>query len=74
MATTKQKPKPLPRNQAEQLTYQAERTLKDLGDKVPAEDRAAAGQPALDQSFADPSGIEARAFQAKKRQLIEGVY
>ena len=28
------------RNQAEQLTYQAERTLKDLGDKVPSEDRA----------------------------------
>ncbi len=28
------------RNQAEQLTYQAERTIKDLGDKVPAEDRA----------------------------------
>jgi molecular chaperone DnaK len=28
------------RNQAEQLTYQAERTLADLGDKVPAEDRA----------------------------------
>ncbi|MEO7663508.1 MAG: molecular chaperone DnaK [Candidatus Limnocylindrales bacterium] len=28
------------RNQAEQLTYQAEKTLKDLGDKVSAEDRA----------------------------------
>ena len=28
------------RNQAEQLTYQAERTLADLGDKVPAEARA----------------------------------
>jgi molecular chaperone DnaK len=28
------------RNQAEQLTYQAERVLKDLGDKVSAEDRA----------------------------------
>ena len=28
------------RNQAEALTFQAERTLKDLGDKVPAEDRA----------------------------------
>jgi molecular chaperone DnaK len=28
------------RNQAEQLTYQAERTLNDLGDKVPAEDRS----------------------------------
>jgi molecular chaperone DnaK len=28
------------RNQAEQLTYQAERTIGDLGDKVPPEDRA----------------------------------
>src|SRR3970282_2840476 len=28
------------RNQAEQLTYQAEKTLKDLGDQVSAEDRA----------------------------------
>jgi molecular chaperone DnaK len=28
------------RNQAEQLTYQAERTIADLGDKVSAEDRA----------------------------------
>src|SRR6476620_7967626 len=27
------------RNQAEQLTYQAERTIKDLGDKVPSEDK-----------------------------------
>src|SRR3989337_2465323 len=31
------------RNQAEQLTYQAEKTLKDRGDKVAAEDRAAVG-------------------------------
>ncbi|HET9680441.1 MAG TPA: Hsp70 family protein, partial [Candidatus Limnocylindrales bacterium] len=29
------------RNQAEQLTYQAERTISDLGDKVSAEDRSA---------------------------------
>ncbi len=28
------------RNQAEQLTYQAEKTLKDLGDKVSSEDKA----------------------------------
>jgi molecular chaperone DnaK len=28
------------RNQAEQLTYQADKTIKDLGDKVSAEDRA----------------------------------
>ena len=30
------------RNQAEQLTYQAEKTIRDLGDKVSAEDRAEA--------------------------------
>ncbi|MBE9566558.1 MAG: molecular chaperone DnaK, partial [Proteobacteria bacterium] len=30
------------RNQAEQLTYTAERSLKDLGDKVPANEREAA--------------------------------
>ena len=29
---------------------------------------------ALDQSFADPTGIEALAFQAQKRQLIERVH
>src|SRR4029078_13316307 len=28
------------RNQAEQLPYQAERTVKDLGDKVSSEDKA----------------------------------
>jgi molecular chaperone DnaK len=28
------------RNQAEQLTYQAERTISDLGDKVSSEDKA----------------------------------
>ncbi|HET7167743.1 MAG TPA: Hsp70 family protein, partial [Candidatus Limnocylindrales bacterium] len=27
------------RNQAEALTFQAERTIKDLGDKVPSEDK-----------------------------------
>ena len=29
----------LRRNQAEALTFQAERTIKDLGDKVPSEDK-----------------------------------
>jgi molecular chaperone DnaK len=51
------------RNQAEQLTYQAERTLKDLGDKVPAEDRTAVeGQvESLREQLkgSDTSGIEA---------------
>ena len=33
------------RNQAEQLTYQAERTVKDLGDKVSSEDRSVGRDP-----------------------------
>src|SRR4029078_6633473 len=33
------------RNQAEQLTYQAERTIKDLGDKVSSEDKATVDNP-----------------------------
>ena len=33
------------RNQAEQLTYQAERTIKDLGDKVSSEDKADGREP-----------------------------
>jgi molecular chaperone DnaK len=54
------------RNQAEQLTYQAERTIKDLGDKVSSEDRAAVEsqvaslREALKGSDVDPirSGME----------------
>jgi molecular chaperone DnaK len=48
------------RNQAEQLTYQAERTLKDLGDKVASEDKAdvegkvAALREALKESDIEP--------------------
>ena len=35
------------RNQAEQLTYQAERTIKDLGDKVSSEDKADDREPGV---------------------------
>ena len=58
------------RNQAEQLTYQAERTLKDLGDKVSAEDRSAvetqvaALREALKGSDVDP-------IRAGMDQLVE---
>src|SRR4029079_15972766 len=48
------------RNQAEQLTYQAERTLKDLGDKVSAEDRnAVEAQVASLRSALQGSDVEA---------------
>ncbi len=48
------------RNQAEQLTYQAERTLKDLGDKVSAEDRAD-GRVAGLRAARGPQGLRRRA-------------
>src|SRR6188472_4104722 len=58
------------RNQAEQLTYQAERTLKDLGDKVSAEDRAAVeGQV---ETLRDAlKGSDADAIQAGMTTLVE---
>ena len=65
------------RNQAEQLTYQAERTLKDLGDKVSAEDRAAveaqvaALREALKGSDVDP--IQAGMTSAR-RDALPGVH
>ncbi len=58
------------RNQAEQLTYQAERTLKDLGDKVSAEDRAAVENEvsALREQL---KGSDTSGLQAGMNQLIE---
>ncbi len=58
------------RNQAEQLTYQAERTLKDLGDKVSAEDRAAVeGQVS---SLREPlKGSDVAPIQAGMTSLVD---
>jgi len=51
------------RNQAEALTFQAERTIKDLGDKVSAEDRADAEKKVEDLRTAlkgsDPAAVTA---------------
>ena len=58
------------RNQAEQLTYQAERTLKDLGDKVSAEDRAAVESQVT--SLRDQlKGSDASGLEAGMNSLIE---
>ena len=58
------------RNQAEQLTYQAERTLKDLGDKVSAEDRAAVeGQVATLRDNLKGSDVDA--IQTGMSSLME---
>jgi molecular chaperone DnaK len=58
------------RNQAEQLGYQATNTLKDLGDKVSAEDRAAVESQvaALEEAR---KGSDLTAIQTHMTTLIE---
>src|SRR3954470_22106727 len=58
------------RNQAEQLTYQAKRTVKDLGDKVSAEDRAAVETQvaSLRESL---KGSDVAPIQSGMEQLVE---
>src|SRR5207247_366720 len=46
------------RNQAEQLTYQAERVLKDLGDKVSSDDKAEVESKVASLREARPAGEE----------------
>src|SRR5262249_52754182 len=58
------------RNQAEQLTYQAERTLKDLGDKVSSEDRAAVESQVSSLREA-LKGSDTDAIQAGMQSLVE---
>jgi len=58
------------RNQAEALTFQAERTLKDLGDKVSAEDRAEAEKKIEDLRTA-LKGSDAAAVTAGGTALAE---
>src|SRR4051794_18548979 len=58
------------RNQAEQLTYQAERTVKDLGDKVSAEDRAAVETQVASLREA-LKGSDVAPIQSGMEQLVE---
>jgi len=56
------------RNQAEQLTYTAERSLKDLGDKVPANEREAA-QSAIAEVRKALEGDDMDRLRAASEQL-----
>jgi molecular chaperone DnaK len=60
------------RNQAEALTFQAERTLKDLGDKVSAEDRADVETKATTLREA-LKGSDASAIQSGMAALAESI-
>ena len=58
------------RNQAEALTFQAERTLRDLGDKVSSEDKAQAEEKIAEVRSA-LTGNDAEAVRARSSELQE---
>jgi molecular chaperone DnaK len=60
------------RNQAEALTFQAERSLKDLGDKVSADDRAAVegGVTSVREAL---KGSDADAVKTSMESLVEAL-
>ena len=60
------------RNQAEQLTYQAERTLKDLGDKVSPEDRAAT-ERSIESVREALKGSDVEAVTSRAAELAEAL-
>ena len=58
------------RNQAEALTFQAERTLRDLGDKVSSEDKAQAEEK-IGEVRSALTGNDAEAIRARSSELQE---
>src|SRR3970040_3077142 len=58
------------RSEADALAFQAERTLRDLGDKVSAEDRAAA-ETAMEALREALKGSDTEAVRTRARELTE---
>ena len=58
------------RNEADALAYQAERTLRDLGDKVSSEDRAAV-ERGVEQVREALKGADTEALKSRARELAE---
>jgi len=58
------------RNQADALAYQAERTLRDLGDKVPPEDRAET-ERRVEAVRAALKGSDSAAIKSSSEALVE---
>jgi molecular chaperone DnaK len=61
------------RNTAEQATYQAEKMLRDLGDKVPAQDRTTVGQ-ALEELKRASEGDDTNRMRQLTEKLQQATY
>ena len=61
------------RNQADQIVYQTEKTLQELGDKISAEDKASIEGP-LNRCKAALQGTDTNAIKASAEELTQAFY
>ena len=61
------------RNQADQMVYQTEKTLEEMGDKIPAEDKASV-QSAVDRLKETLKGTDTAAIKADTEALTKAFY
>ena len=61
------------RNQADQMVYQTEKTLEEMGDKLPAEDKASV-QSAVDKLKETLKGTDTAAIKADTEALTKAFY
>ena len=61
------------RNQADQMVYQCEKTLNEMGDKIPAEDKTSV-QTALDKLKETLKGTDSAAIKADTEALTQAFY
>ena len=61
------------RNQADQMVYQSEKTLNEMGDKIPADEKAKV-QSALDKLKETLKGQDTAAIKAATEELTQQFY
>ena len=61
------------RNQADQMVYQTEKTLEEMGDKLPAEDKASV-ESALNNLKETMKGTDTEAIKAATEELTKAFY
>ena len=61
------------RNQADQMVYQCEKTLSEMGDKIPADDKTKV-QAALDKLKETLKGTDTAAIKADTEALTQAFY
>ena len=61
------------RNQADQMVYQSEKTLSEMGDKIPADDKSKV-QAGIDKLKETLKGTDTAAIKAATEELTQAFY